>query len=243
MKILVLGTSHSGAIKLGLDKLLSEQFPTDQVQIDYACVGIKNFQDFACSYGQLSHPKAELVQKVGVQFPLKLGTYDKIIYVAGANPLNLKYYLSRRNYSSESNLLSRSVVKNIVYNVAGALRFNKNFYLLQNLKEKYVKKLFIVPHPLISEETKPEFIAQPISQNIIDMIRNVSNLSLTKADVPSIVLPPEKLLSSCQQYTKKIYNQGGANVKGIERHSDFMHMNGAYGEIYSKEILKALKIS
>ena len=241
MKILIIGSSHSGAIKLGIERLRSNQYFPGNIDFNYACTPLQNFQKFNLSGNFLRHPKDETIQKIGLQFPLDLQKYDKIIYVEGKNPLEYRHYFSRADRYQRSILPSRSIVESIVLNVAGR-HWNKKFRLLQDLKERYSEKLFIVPHPLISEDAKPEVIDRSIPTKLMNIIRNVSNLSLMKVDVPSIILPPEKLLSSCQQYTKRIYNKSGANILGKEIRQDFMHMNGAYGEIYAKKILEALEV-
>ena len=242
-KILVLGTSHVGAIKVGIDHHQSLSGP----QFDYLALGSgPNFDSFYVADRLIAFPESKAKQienAYGFKAFVALDDYDAVLFVHGSCRLCLELYSSDRRIP----LLSRQVVREIAFRI--------DVPLYQSLAQVLdPSKLIFLGAPLIASSTRksrykpqlpvidtPEDMSR--AQRLAALIRDVCRASIDDPLRPSILLPPPHLLERHQFNTLDVNMRGGLSIRGQSKNPDAQialdprHGNALYGQAMGRLVL------
>ena len=247
-KILVFGSSHVGALKVGLNNIDKKYL--ENISFDFAAVPRKNFHQIYLNNNKLNFPQ-EIIEKYSgvfgnIQFPIDLDKYDYHILV-GAEILSPIEQLitSEKKFTYYSKNFIENYIDNFFYLESITNKENKD--QIHKLIKLLCSKIIIIPTPLevLSVKNKSKFDSIPNTKLIakqINLIRSIcDNVSEEKNKV-SILLPPEKLLENNQLNTKHNYIRGGLkwNGNGHNRKRDVRHMNPEYGKEIMLSIINKL---
>lgn len=229
-KILILGNSHVGALKMGCEKLnYSENF-----LIQFAALP-GNFSQMISLKNNELFLTENLNKKFGglnknLEFPIDIRNFDFIALVFFPSPLK---FLNAKNY------YSKNLLKNVINELhfAGE-RFKRNKKLFLQLKEIIPSKLILIPTPVPIKKTikRDSFSNTSLSSKYllkqISLVRLICDEFWEEDNKVSILLPPKNLLENNQLNTKEKYVRGGFGWDGIEheRENDLSHMNADYGQ-------------
>lgn len=240
--ILVVGSSHVGAIKKGFDLIE----PSSEIKVEYIALPGKRFSELEISNKCLVYPRenSKDVQKwFGIDAPPCLDDFDKILFVSGPCRLSLSLYSSNRRIP----LLSYSVVHEIVHHVPMPL-----FHSL--IRAIGPSRLVYLGGPLISSSAfENKHLSRLLlldnadsieSSCLVSRIRNICHQSEQDETCPSFLLPPSHLLEKHQFNTLDAFIRGGLRVNSntyvaTSGHylSDMGHGNAEYGKEMAKHIL------
>ncbi len=243
--ILVVGSSHVGAIKHGFDSI---ETPSS-LKLQYLASGNKKFRKFTVSNKCLMFPEkdAERIRRLfGFNSYPCLDDFDKILFVAGKCRLSLSLYSSDRRIPSLSESIVREIVNNIDLDIYASL-----------LNAVGPSKLIYLGAPLISSAShqKRHLNRVPLldQNNVSDYslancIRQVCHKTIENDAVPSILLPPQHLLAKHQFNTLDSYIRGGLRVHGGARedghdadfNEDMGHGNSEYGKEIAKHVIDCI---
>ena len=236
-KVLILGSSHVGALKMGLDAIGAPS----EYRIFYACLPGKHFYRFYLEGRRLSYPD-ELAAKLAItqnpRIDLCLHDFDKIIYAHGPCRLSLGLYTA----SPSIPLLSRSLVRDVALLPSPPSLFVDLMSVLEPNRLAYLGS------PLVSESASCQSFHNlvPIVDSDVELlrarhlsgqIRDYCAQSLIDVSGPAFLLPPEHLLSMSGFNTLDQYIRGGVRFDGTFRRSgtdvdfagDMEHGNFNYG--------------
>lgn len=216
-KVLILGSSHVGALKMGLDAI----DPPSECRIDFACLPGKHFYRFYLENGKLAYPD-ELAAKLAItqnpRIDLSLNSFDKIIYAHGPCRLSLGLYTASRSIP----LLSRSLVRDVALlplppslfvDLMSMLDPNRLVYLGSPLvAESASFQRFQHLVPMVDSES--ELLR---ARELSGQIREYCTLSLMDESRPAFLLPPEYLLTQSGFNTLDKYIRGGVRFDGTLR--------------------------
>lgn len=240
--ILVVGSSHVGAIKQGFDSI---ETPSS-LKLQYVAVPGKGFKELTVSNKRLMFPEkdAENIRKwFGLNSCPCLDDFDMILFVAERCRLSLDLYSSDRRIPT----LSASVVREIVNNIDNCL-FNSLLDAVGPSKLIYLgsplvstashKKRHLNKVPLLDQNNVSDYC-------LADCIREVCHRTIKDDAMPSILLPPQHLLAKHQFNTLDSYIRGGLRVHGGARadghdadvNKDMGHGNAEYGKEIATHIL------
>jgi len=240
--ILIIGNSHVGAIKHGIDSLKTPE----GIQCSYLALPQQHFGNLKVKGRNVTFP-LELSEYIENLFGFKkcacLDAFDRVVYVQGLSRLSIDLYSHDRRIP----FLSAELVKQIVTRINVPLFKSLNAVLDPS-------KLIFLGRPLTSCVAKVRHIRQvPIIDDesdavrasfLVKSIRNICSETLLDQSTPSILLPPPHLLTSDQFNTLDTFIRGGLRVNGHQRsatHSDFetdmIHGNALYGQEMGRLIL------
>lgn len=252
--ILILGTSHVGALKQGLDQCLPSK-AKDSFGFDYAAVPLKMFKKFTVVDSVVHVPKGALkaLKKTydhGDQ--IELMNYDSIVFVHGLSRLDFSLYFSDRMVAPISEDLIREI----------ALRPIEPSLFLDLLINIPVSRLIYIGSPLISEKTTkkkqlkrvPLLLEQSHRQKALEiasLIRKACHDSLADSSMPSYLLPPPDVLTASGFNTLDHFIRGGirydGRVRTMEHDDDFeddmVHGNSDYGKRMAMVLINHLNQS
>lgn len=242
-KILVIGNSHVGAIKTGLDLLP----PPDCLDFDFIALPGTNYKLLNVIDGQFSVPERFekfVCDTFSFQEPPSLGDYDFFLFCADRCRLSIDLYTDNR----EPPVLSESVIDAIIHNVKG--------HLYQQIADcSRPAQLVLIGAPLLSENAYQDKYLQRIPivrseqdirnlEKLESLIRKCCDQSLQQAGTARFLLPPRHVLTQHGFCTDDQYIRGGIRVDGRKREKgksrDF-ETNMRHGnERYGVEIAKIL---
>lgn len=252
--ILILGTSHVGALKQGLDQC-SHVNSKDSFGFEYAAVPLKMFKKFTVVDSVVRVPGGAIkaLKKTydhGDQIDLM--KYDSIVFVHGLSRLDFSLYFSDRMIAP----ISEGVIREI------ALHPKEPSLFLELLANLPVSKLIYIGSPLISEKTtkKKQLKRVPLlpeqshcqkASEIASLIRKACHNSLADSSIPSYLLPPPEVLTASGFNTLDQFIRGGirydGRVRTVEHDDDFeedmVHGNSEYGKRMAMVLLDYLKQS
>ena len=225
--ILVVGSSHVGAIKLGIDEVTS---PGEFNFTYFALPGLR-FLGFRVLDRNIVAPESEyefLHHRYG-HTSVSLEDYESILYVDGPSRMSLSLYSNNRRVS----LLSHAAIDEISKNFSSGL-----FNSLKSIVEP--AKLYYLGCPLISSSSDnknhlknlpllktPEDISRSIK--LSSMVRRICDKTIDDENSVSILLPPSRMLNKSQFNTLDNYMQ-----------KDFGHANSSYGREIAPHLLNCL---
>jgi hypothetical protein len=242
-KILVIGSSHIGAIKKGLDL----QLAPGSLHFDFIALPGKNYYSLEVLDGKFHAPEKS-VEFICNLFSFRdlpvLDHYDYFLFCAARSRLAFDLYSGSR----EPPVLSEAIVDAVIRNV------NDHLYR-QVANCSRPSKLVFIGAPLLSDSAH-----QPGRLPRIPLIRterddlNVSRLerlirkccdkSLRDVEGPSFLLPPPHMLRRHGFCTSDAYIRGGIRVDGRAREKgnddDYEADMGHGNEDYGVEIAKLL---
>ena len=244
MKILVLGNSQVGALKVGFENDFSDLSP----EIEFTFLGIpqQGFNHFRLEGKsfviQKSFWSAIVSNCAPIRFPFDLSIFDRIVLVAGLSYLS-PHLLYTQSISSvcrfSDSLLESSIItppntwdhiintSSICASLMSVFRERVVFIgnALPGPREPLVKFLSNLPEDL-------QHIIRINSERIASLVeaKNLANSS-------SILLPPESVLCENKISLKADYYINGLRVNG-EINGDYWHPNARYGSIMIREFLK-----
>lgn len=235
-KVLILGTSHVGALKMGFEKIKSNYL--ENFSIRFAAVPTADFVKIFLKNNELCIPKdiQELYSGLykNLEFPIDIRNFDFIVLVSFKSPLLL---VNSQNYYSKS--LLKKVINELLF-----FSEIKNQHLFLKLNEIIQSKLILIPHPVpIKKRIKNELFEKTYSNyksNQISLIRLICDEFWEKEKKVSILLPPENLLEKNQLNTKEKYVRGGLSWDGFEKDGAISHMNEEYGREIMLSLLNKL---
>ncbi len=245
-RILVLGSSHVGAIKKGF----SMQSIPDNMKFDFIALPGKKFEFLKISNDKLQVPHRYLpfiTRTFGLDELPRLDGYDYFLFCHGQSRLSFDLYSQTRKVP----VLSKSVVKAIIAHVNLAL-------FKQIVRSVEPSKVIFIGAPLISEESckKQHLSRVPLISSETDMqdanclanlIRQCCSESF-ESQGPSFLLPPAHVLTQHEFLTRKEFMRGGVRVDGRVREEamdtdfaeDVAHGNTKYGIEISKLVINRL---
>lgn len=243
--ILIIGSSHVGALKSGFDHIA---IPSS-LKIKYIALPAGLFRHITVSDNYLLYPKSDAgyIRKwFGFESCPCLDGFDKILFVADRCRLSLNLYSENRKIPTLSAPIVREIVKNIqspLYSsLLNAIGPSKLIFLGAPLlssaayQEKHLKRV-----PLLDQDNLSEYC-------LADCIREVCHRTTEDDAMPSILLPPSHLLEKHQFNTLDTYIRGGLRVNGNARldghdadfNEDMEHGNAEYGKEIAAHILDHL---
>ena len=241
--ILIIGSSHVGAIKHGIDSLKTPE----GIQCSYLALPGKAFPNLKVKGRDVTFP-AKLSEYIEDLFGFKkcvcLDDFDRVVFVHGPSRLNIRLYSHDRRIP----FLSAAIVKQIVTHI--------KVPLFQSLKAVLdPSKLIFLGAPLISSnavmlkhiQQVPLFDDESDAARasfLVNSIRNICSATLLDQSTPSILLPPVHLLTSDQFNTLDTFIRRGLRVDGRQRGAadpdfeiDMGHGNSLYGQEMGRLIL------
>ena len=239
-KILLVGRSHAGAIKLGLD--LARKSNLFSAEIEYLVMFSQYYKKLKYDIQSKSiiYPDLIPIDKTisDLRFPVQTDNYSKIIIAHGKNPISAAFEIAQWSVNTES-LISDSLLHQCFFNII------KNRSLTRNLLNTCAQKCIYIGAPreaintnLDKKRLNMEKFLVGTARSLVARIEEKQNIgSLT-----SVIFPPSHLLDSFMR-TKSMYARCGVNAHGKEhlRSSDFKHMNADYGfELVKKMIERSL---
>jgi hypothetical protein len=243
INVLVIGNSHVGAIKQGIDTLPS----SSTIEFTYLALPGARFKGLKLSGKNIAFPESEqrfIQNTFGVCDHLAVNKYDTLLYVEGPSRLSFHLYSSNRSVPHLSSALIEGIVKSIQRPL---------FNLLQTIVEP--SRLIFLGAPLVSSyasavkyqkyapliKTPGEFDRSCL---LASLIRNICAKTILDESAPSILLPPSHLLTANQFNTLDAYIRGGLRVDGRPRDSsdpnfedDMGHGNSLYGQEMGRFLL------
>ena len=250
--VLVLGTSHVGALKQGLDQCLHAN-ANHSFGFDYAAVPLKMFKKFTVVESVVRVPNGAikaLKKTYDHGDAIDVMKYDSIVFVHGLSRLDFSLYSSDRMISPLSEGLIREV----------ALHPKEPSLFLDLLNNIPASKLIYIGSPLISEKTtkKKQLKRVPLllkqsqrqkASEIASLIREACHDSLKDPSIPSYLLPPPEVLTSSGFNTLDQFIRGGVRYDGrvrtIDNDEDFeddmVHGNSDYGKRMATVLLNYLE--
>lgn len=243
IKILVVGSSHVGALKSGFDSLTLPNC----YHVDYLALGAASFNLFSVEDGRICYPlnSSEFIrERFGFTKPPLIQDYKHIIYCNGPSRLSFSLFSANRHIP----LLSKSAIREIVTNIDDPL-------YTQICRNVSSSSILYVGSPLKSESLSQahQLKFKPLLDNDLDISRAASLVQFIRQcciercsanDPYDILLPPPHVLCDHQFNTLDKYIRGGLRLKVVSRSSDntdMSHGNSAYGSEMSALILAHIK--
>lgn len=246
-KALLVGSSHVGAIKLGLEAVASADIDFTYI----ALAGLK-FNKLRIKSGKLFYPKKFgqfMEEAFGIARRPRLSDYDYVLFCHGACRHALSLYSSNRRIP----ILSNSIVKAIIHS-PGVDLFNQIYDSIDPSQIVYIGS------PLLSESVfQQRYIsAKPVLDSeheisranaLAALIRRYCEESALNKNTPTYLLPPSRLLANAGFNTQDKYIRGGVRVNGIPRTEgrdgdfaiDMGHGTAEYGKEMAPVILEQLQ--
>ena len=245
MKILILGNSQVGALKVGFENDFSGLAP--EIEFTFLAIPQQGFDHFRLESKSLVIRKhflsAIVSNRALIEFPFDLSIFDRIVLVAGLSCLS-PHLLYTQSISSvrrfSDSLLESSIItppntwqhvintSSICATLMSVFREKVVFIgnALPSPKQPLVKFLSDLPEDL-------QFAIRMNSERIFDLVetKNIANSSL-------ILLPPEHILCENKISLKPECYANGLRVNG-EISGDYWHPNAQYGSIMIREVLKS----
>jgi len=256
-KILFLGSSHVGALRIGDKKnLLSELFSFASSYIGipgrggfyrlrlrgHNLIVSKTYEKFTDIDDQAC--------KIDTSINIDLTYFDHIIFVAGFCRLDSRLYYS--NSISHIPLLSRSVLKEVI--LQNTLQDREKSHELPPLFWEILGMrstcITFLGAPLLSSDACP-FLELSIQckANLLrnsEQVRSLCNEANDQQGKPLILLPPASFLDDTGVFTRGLYfensvNWAGEAKKGFKQSRDLTHVNASYGRsILEQTVFPAL---
>ena len=238
-KVLLMGNSHAGSIKCGLDMAIAQGL----LDIVYeTCCGAAGSGVIQGLYlesekSQILHSTLKEAPYNGVNFPVKLSNYDSIVLTGPINPLKALVVFAKWQSKLDSAPVSESLVYDSFRFRIGQLQSYPDFRLYSQLLDMYSKKCIYVGRP-ISSPIKPKPVSSKFHGSVMKL-KEVIVKRLADTDSFSVVFPPASVLDGLT--TKSKFLRGGVNVEGLQHDrsnsSDRSHMNPEYGLEIVKEMI------
>lgn len=248
-KVLILGNSHVGALKHGVDQLADQDI---DYQFSFAALPAPLFPRFRLKNRKLSVPfeHQAIFQSIYADGPfVDLDMYNNVVFVNGPSRLSGNLYLVNRKLPFYSTSLIREIaIHGLMPPLFDSLR-----------KTVEPARLIYLGAPLLSERaTLPRHLASiPLIETdadyaainrLVATIRNCCSETVDDPSVPTFLLPPAELLNSIGMNTLDIFIRGGMRMDGNSRTSssndyrrDMSHGNASYGSRVVLALLQALQ--
>jgi len=243
-KILVIGNSHVGAIKKGIESLPS----TSNLSFSYIALPGQRFAGFRLFKRNIVFPKQDqkfIRDTFGINEALSVDDFDLLLYVAGRSRLHFGLYSSDRRIPA----LSYAVIEKII-----KCSSDPFYESIQATIEP--SRLVFLGGPLKSSNIGnggPRNLSIPMIETPCDTtrllklssaIRKICETTVADRHSPSLILPPPYLLTCNHFNTLEKYLSGGLRVNGTERgglgakgNADMSHANYLYGQEMSRVIV------
>ena len=241
-KILVIGNSHVGAIKKGIESISSNK----NFNFSYVALPGERFSNLSLSGRNIIFPECELPflrEVFGISESLSLDDFDLFLYVAESSRLHFGLY----SRDGRIPALSDKIIYNIV-----RYSFSPFFGSIQSAVKP--AKLIFLGGPLRFpsypryRKHKKSLIETPYdSARLLELtsaVRKICGDTIMDKSFPSLVLPPPHLLVSSQLSTREEYLVGGTKVNGKNRNQlDTSHANASYGKEIGQFIINFIESS
>lgn len=256
-RVLFLGNSHIGALKLGFSSS-SHGFNAGFIAVpdpgfnkglilDANVLNLPRMYERFCSGIDLFGNNSEKVCRV------ELDGFDYFVYVNGLSRLDprLYYVFCKTNAILNSPKLSKELLLKVLFN--GNLASEKEgsgktlSALYSQLLNSFGNKVFFLGAPLQSSEILNKFTIESMNNVVCNSlaIRSIANESIHVDSMPNILLPPICLCDKSSIYTKMEFFKNSVNWNGQIKDSeiqklDISHAGGSYGEILISEVLRPM---
>jgi hypothetical protein len=256
-KVLFLGNSHIGALKLGFSSsshgfnagfiAVPDQGFNKGLRLDANVLKLPRIYERFCSGIDLFCNNSEKACRV------ELDSFDYFVYVNGLSRLDprLYYVFCKTKKLLNTPKLSKELLLKVVFN--GNLASEKEgsgrtlSALYSELLKYFGDKVFFLGAPLQSSEVLNQFTIESIDNVVCNslVIRSIANESIHVDSMPNILLPPVCLCDKSSIYTKMEFFKNSVNwnaqIKdsGIQKR-DISHVGGNYGDILISEVLRPI---
>lgn len=236
--ILLLGNSHGGAIKMGLDDFISSNFISG-VRFDSCLLpGALGFGGlfFDSENQKIRHHELTEIPFAELPLPVDVSNYSKIFLINGSNPYEVLKELARWQLQHDSLISDSLLCECFDYLVkdAGKLRS----HILESIPSRCV----YIGQPLRGINSNKKDADDPH----VDLLhQRVKQLKLRMDDllhryIYSVVFPPSFLLDGLR--TKNSFFKDGCCYRGGGTKMDYLHVNRRYGfelvkHIFSEELV------
>jgi hypothetical protein len=241
--VLIIGSSHVGAIKCGIDSMQA----IGGVQCRYLALPKKSFSGLKVKGGDVVFPPTltkHIKDLFGFESSVCLDDFDRVLFVDGPSRLSIHLYSHDRRIP----FLSAALVREIVTHIPAPLFQSLSVVLCPS-------RLIFLGAPLISSSAvKPNHLRRvPLINSeldasrasfLVNTIRNICSETLLDQSTPSILLPPPHLLTPDQFNTLDSFIRGGLRANGRQRgaddpdfETDMVHGNSLYGQEMGRLIL------
>ena len=201
--VLVVGNSHVGSIKRGLD----ETNLPENIKFTFFALPGPRFLAFKISEKSVvsAESEHEYLEKTFGITSAPLDDYDSILFVAGASRLQFSLYSTDRRVPFLSSAIIEKIVKNTKPNLFNSLRSivepSKLFYLGSPLlPSEFTRSDFLRSTPLLSSSDEIQR-----AHNLASKIRYFCDKTIDDSETFSILLPPVHLLDEHQFKTLDKY--------------------------------------
>ena len=251
-KILVLGSSHIGALKGGFDQLDGIK----DCQFYFAGLGGSRFYDLRVDGAKITCLRKSLSLFEGfsdVDTPIELGSFDKIVLVGTPSRAYPFLYYST---STCSFVHSQECFRDIFYSIwtypvrlSGRSRISEMFRdLALSLPEKIVFAGNPIPRDVPTLDALKSISDESFDQwsQVYLWMKEESIASIANESVPSIYLPDRLMLDISGRFPllKKEYFeglmgiQGKKTLSGQKKSIDWVHANELYGRDLLNDLVK-----
>ena len=253
INILIIGNSHSGALKAGQQQLELEN-ELDHMNIDFLALSGKYFRRLSIFDKIISLPEDptdDVGQKqwhnsYGHSQTIDLNKYHFVIMAGGICTMNFRFYYSGNNVTHLSASMLGKIQDNIIY----CNQYSEASEIFYKIGYAIHDKLIYLGTPLPSskfykEQEVASIFKGPIRKVLernASIIRARAENKLLARHFPVAVPPLEQLLDVNFVSTRHEFIHNGLNATNIAKNIDLDHANGNYGKQMLQYIYKNLSL-